>query len=113
MKTILVRWAISGAINFALQLFEENPYRGLQHAIDISGDGPNNDGAPVTGARDAGLEKGIIINGLPITVKEPPLLMIDIENLDLYYEDVAAITTIDRYRPVRQATWDASAAGLD
>ena len=78
--------SISGAINFALQLFKENPYRGLRRVIDISGDGPNNDGAPVTGARDAALQKGITINGLPIMVKEPSYAT-DIENLDLYYED--------------------------
>ncbi|TYO66765.1 DUF1194 domain-containing protein [Bradyrhizobium hipponense] len=90
MKTPVRRGSstsISGAINFALQLFEENPYRGLRRVIDISGDGPNNDGAPVTGARDAALEKGIIINGLPIMMKEPSLSTTDIENLDLYYED--------------------------
>lgn len=90
MKTPVRRGSstsISGAINFALQLFEESPYRGLRRVIDISGDGPNNDGAPVTGARDAALEKGIIINGLPIMVKEPSLSTTDIENLDLYYED--------------------------
>ena len=81
------RTSISGAISFALPLFEQNPYRGLRRVIDISGDGPNNDGAPVTSARDAALEKGIIINGLPIMVKEPSLSTIDIENLDLYYED--------------------------
>src|SRR5215471_13268004 len=79
--------SISSAINFAVQRFEENPYRGLRRVIDISGDGPNNDGAPVTGARDAALAKGIIINGLPIMVKEPSYLTTDIENLDLYYED--------------------------
>ena len=89
MKTPVRRGSstsISGAINFALQLFDENPYRGLRRVIDISGDGPYNDGAPVTSARDAALEKGIIINGLPIMVKEPSY-WIDIENLDLYYED--------------------------
>src|SRR5262245_36994434 len=79
--------SISGAIDFAVQLFEENPYRGLRRVIDISGDGPNNDGAPVTGERDAALAKGIIINGLPIMVKKPSLSTTDIENLDLYYED--------------------------
>src|SRR5713226_5862252 len=47
------RTSISGAINFAMPLFEENPYRGLRRVIDISGDGPNNNGAPVTGARAA------------------------------------------------------------
>src|SRR5438552_12263616 len=90
MKTPVRRGSstsISGAISFALQLFEESPYRGLRRVIDISGDGPNNDGAPVTSARDAALEKGIIINGLPIMVKEPSYSTIDIENLDLYYED--------------------------
>src|SRR4051794_16146360 len=81
------RTSISGAINFAMPLFEENPYRGLRRVVDISGDGPNNNGAPVTMARDAALEKGIIINGLPIMVKEPSFSTMDIENLDLYYED--------------------------
>jgi Protein of unknown function (DUF1194) len=81
------RTSISGAINFAMPLFDENPYHGLRRVIDISGDGPNNNGAPVIGARDAALEKGITINGLPIMVKEPSYSTMDIDNLDLYYED--------------------------
>jgi Protein of unknown function (DUF1194) len=81
------RTSISGAINFAMPLFDENPYHGLRRVIDISGDGPNNNGAPVTGARDAALEKGITINGLPIMVKEPSYSTMDIDNLDIYYED--------------------------
>ena len=81
------RTSISGAIYFAMPLFDENPYRGLRRVIDISGDGPNNNGAPVTGARDAALEKGIVINGLPIMVKEPSYSTMDIDDLDLYYED--------------------------
>src|SRR4029077_14508093 len=81
------RTSISGAIYFAMPLFEENPYHGLRRVIDISGDGPNNNGAPVTGARDAALQKGITINGLPIMVKEPSYSTMDIDNLDLYYED--------------------------
>ncbi|MEA2887100.1 MAG: hypothetical protein QOD11_1460 [Bradyrhizobium sp.] len=81
------RTSISGAINFAMPLFEENPHRGLRRVIDISGDGPNNNGAPVTGARDAAIAKGITINGLPIMVKEPSYSTMDIDNLDFYYED--------------------------
>jgi hypothetical protein len=81
------RTSISGAINFAMPLFEENPYHGLRRVIDISGDGANNDGAPVTGARDAALAKGITINGLPIMVKDPSYSTMDIDNLDFYYED--------------------------
>src|SRR5258708_20141496 len=90
MKTPVRRGSstsISGAINFAVQLFEENPYRGLRRVIDHSGRGPNNDGAPVAGARDPALAEGVFINGLPIMVKEPSYSTIDIENLDLYYED--------------------------
>ena len=81
------RTSISGAINFAMPLFEENPHRGLRRVIDISGDGPNNNGAPVVIARDAAVEKGVVINGLPIMVKEPSYSTMDIDNLDLYYED--------------------------
>jgi hypothetical protein len=81
------RTSISGAINFAMPLFDENPHRGLRRVIDISGDGPNNNGSPVTIARDAALEKGITINGLPIMVKEPSYSTMDIDNLDFYYED--------------------------
>jgi len=81
------RTSISGAINFAMPLFDENALHGLRRVIDISGDGPNNNGSPVTIARDAALEKGIVINGLPIMAKEPSYSTMDIENLDLYYED--------------------------
>ena len=81
------RTSISGAINFAMPLFDENPHRGLRRVIDISGDGPNNNGTPVVAARDAAVEKGVVINGLPIMVKEPSYSTMDIDNLDFYYED--------------------------
>jgi len=81
------RTSISGAIYFAMPLFNDDPYHGLRRVIDISGDGPNNNGAPVTGARDEALSKGIVINGLPIMVKEPSYSTMDIDNLDWYYED--------------------------
>jgi hypothetical protein len=80
------RTSISGAINFAMQMFAENPYKGLRRVIDISGDGPNNSGEPVTVAREAALAKGITINGLPVMVKAANPAT-DIEQLDLYYED--------------------------
>ena len=81
------RTSISGAIYFAMPLFNEDPYHGLRKVIDISGDGPNNNGLPVLGARDEALAKGITINGLPIMVKEPSYSTMDIDNLDWYYED--------------------------
>ena len=81
------RTSISGAIYFAIPLFDDDPWHGLRRVIDISGDGPNNNGPPVTPARDEALSKGIVINGLPIMVKEPSYSTMDIDNLDWYYED--------------------------
>jgi hypothetical protein len=81
------RTSISGAISFAIPLFDEDPHRGLRRVIDISGDGPNNNGVPVTPVRDEALAKGIVINGLPIMIKEPSYSTMDIDNLDWYYED--------------------------
>ena len=81
------RTSISGAITFAMPLFVGDPYRGLRRVIDISGDGPNNNGPPITPIRDEALAKGIVINGLPIMVKEPSYATMDIDNLDWYYED--------------------------
>jgi hypothetical protein len=81
------RTSISGALRFATPLFEGSGYRGLRRVIDVSGDGANNNGPPVVIERDTVLEKGITINGLPIMLKRPTFANIDIENLDIYYED--------------------------
>ena len=58
----------------------------LRQVIDISGDGANNRGRPVTDARDEAVAKGITVNGLPIMLKKPRSYW-DIEDLDLYYRD--------------------------
>src|SRR5246127_5331906 len=54
------RTSISGAIQFAMPLFDQDPQRGFRRVIDISGDGPNNNGVPVTPVRDEALAKGIV-----------------------------------------------------
>jgi hypothetical protein len=81
------RTSISGAINFGVPLFERSGFRGLRRVIDVSGDGANNAGPPVTVARDDALATGLTINGLPIMLKRPSAFTMDIENLDVYYED--------------------------
>jgi len=81
------RTSISGAINFAMPLFDSSGFHGGRRVIDISGDGPNNNGEPIQTVREAALQKGITINGLPIMVKEPSYSTMDIEHLDWYYED--------------------------
>jgi Protein of unknown function (DUF1194) len=81
------RTSISGALSFAKPLFADSGFRGLRRVIDVSGDGANNAGQLVTLARDDVLAAGITINGLPIMLKRPSSFTMDIENLDVYYED--------------------------
>ena len=65
----------------------EYPTDGWRQVIDISGDGPNNDGMPVLSARDAVLARGITINGLPLMTQEGMGSHWQLEDLDLYYTD--------------------------
>jgi hypothetical protein len=81
------RTSISGALHFAQPLFETSGFRGLRRVIDVSGDGVNNQGDLVAIVRDTVLERGITINGLPILLKRPSAATMDIEDLDIYYED--------------------------
>ncbi|QQP91571.1 DUF1194 domain-containing protein [Skermanella sp. TT6] len=60
------RTSISALIDHCVRLFESNGFEGTRQVIDISGDGENNVGRPVTLARDDAVRAGIIINGLPI-----------------------------------------------
>jgi len=81
------RTSISGALRFAKPLFDESGYKGLRRVIDVSGDGANNAGPLVVPMRDEVLAADITINGLPIMLKRPFVGTMDIENLDIYYED--------------------------
>jgi hypothetical protein len=84
------RTSISGAIKYAMPLFEQSPYRGSRRIIDIAGDGPNNNGDPVATARDTALQQGIVITGLPILINATPPGSTDISHIDhieWYYED--------------------------
>jgi hypothetical protein len=69
--------SVSGAIDHAMLLLPNAPYRGLKRVIDISGDGSNNRGRDVREARDEAVRAGVIINGLPIVSLE--------YDLDKYY----------------------------
>ncbi len=77
--------SISRALTFSAALFEDNGYRGLRRIIDISGDGPNNDGPPVLPARQAVIDQGIVINGLPLMTREGKGSYWDLKDLDQYY----------------------------
>ena len=83
----LRRTSISGALLFSLDAFENNGFQGLRRVIDVSGDGPNNQGRPVLRAREKVLARGVTINGLPLMTKDALSLMWGIADLDLYYEN--------------------------
>jgi hypothetical protein len=76
------RTSVSGAIDAAARQFENNGMETARKVIDVSGDGANNQGRPVTYARDEAVAKGITINGLPIMLKQPGFQ--DDPNLDLF-----------------------------
>lgn len=80
--------SIGGAIGYAMPLFSANGFEGTRRVIDISGDGPNNNGPLVAMARDRAVEAGITINGLPIlNGRVSPGGFPPMANLDLYYID--------------------------
>ena len=65
-RSFIGRTSISGAIDFAMARFAAATQHSNRRVIDISGDGTNNSGRPVTEARDQALAEGITINGLAI-----------------------------------------------
>jgi hypothetical protein len=80
------RTSIANALKFSAEQFGTN-YKGLRRVIDVSGDGTNNQGDLIVPTRDDIVRKGITINGLPIMLKAPVASMIDLPDLDLYYQD--------------------------
>ncbi|WEX75769.1 DUF1194 domain-containing protein [Sinorhizobium numidicum] len=75
--------SISNAILFGTSFIDSNEFSGVRRVLDISGDGPNNTGQPVTPARDAALARGIVINGLAILIRPSA----SVGPLDQYYAD--------------------------
>lgn len=78
--------SISDTIAFARRLIGSSEFRARKSVIDMSGDGPNNYGAPAPVARDAAVREGITIDGLPIMLENPssaPTIM----DIDAYYQN--------------------------
>ncbi len=84
------RTSITGAIDYGMNQIATNHWQGLRRVIDISGDGPNNQGGLVTSSRDKALKAGIVINGLPIMAESGPGSPVGRggkwPDLDLYYQ---------------------------
>lgn len=71
--------SISDALDFSTALFKDNGFEPTRMVVDVSGDGVNNNGRPVTTARDDAVAMGVTINGLPILNEDP--------TLDAYYQE--------------------------
>lgn len=82
--------SISHALRFANGMFARNGYSGTRRVIDLSGNGPNNQGRSVGQVRDEVVASGTIINGLPIMTRlDRPRgafgTGFDLRDLDLYF----------------------------
>ncbi len=80
------RTSISAALDYSMRLFDDTAFRSARRVIDVSGDGANNSGPPLTQIRDRIVEAGVVINGLPIILR--PTMGYsswDLPNLDQYY----------------------------
>jgi hypothetical protein len=83
----LYRTSISAALAYATTLIDGANAQADRVVIDISGDGPNNQGLSATLARDALVARGVTINGLPIVMKDADSVWPNATPLDVYYED--------------------------
>ncbi len=81
------RTSISHGLQVSLDLFDDNGFEGFRRVIDVSGDGPNNQGEPVLAVRERVLEAGITINGLPMMLDPLPVDWYNVPDLDLYYRE--------------------------
>ena len=65
-RSFVGRTAIGTAIDFSRGQIEESGFTADRSVIDVSGDGTNNQGRPVTEARNEAIGAGVTINGLAI-----------------------------------------------
>jgi Protein of unknown function (DUF1194) len=70
-RAFMGRTAIGAAIDFAMLHLGRSPFQAERRVIDVSGDGTNNSGRPVTAARDAAIAQNVTINGLVILSAVP------------------------------------------
>jgi hypothetical protein len=81
------RTSISGGLGFSADLIAESGIHALKRVIDVSGDGPNNEGPPVRETRDRIVALGIVINGLPLMTNGGLTTSFDVPDLDKYYQN--------------------------
>jgi len=83
------RTSVSSALELGSLLIEssEKDIVATRKVIDVSGDGPNNDGNPMREAHDRVIAQGIVVNGLPVMDDNANGYF---PNLDKYYSACVA-----------------------
>ena len=79
--------SIASLLRFAVGHLERCPCESLRTIVDISGDGPNNQGGSVAKARDDLVARGVIVNGLPLMLAPQVYHWRGITNISEYYGD--------------------------
>ena len=77
--------SITSGLLKAEQMLDTSGYRAMRRVIDVSGDGPNNDGPMIERVREKITGKGISINGLPIMTEADKFDPYYLPDLDKYY----------------------------
>jgi hypothetical protein len=82
------RTSISSGLSFSAGTFAASGLDSDRRTIDVSGDGPNNEGPSLVPVREYVLKQGININGLPLLLDPSPTLgQYGRVSLSDYYED--------------------------
>lgn len=84
-RTYGIQTSISSGVEVAMQLLATGGYMATKQVIDVSGDGPNNEGRRIDETRDEAVAKGIVINGLPIMTEADKTDVYYLPDLDKYY----------------------------
>src|SRR5579864_2822079 len=84
-RTLGVQTSISSGLETAEHLLDTSGFVASKRMIDVSGDGPNNEGHLVDRVRDEIVAKGIVINGLPIMTPADQFDIYYLPELDKYY----------------------------
>jgi len=79
--------SISAAIDRAVAMIETAPFAGTRRVIDLSSDGRNNRGGPLSAARARAIARGVTINGLVVLARRRSFSLPPVPGLEAYFRD--------------------------
>jgi len=104
------RTSISAMFDKARAMFASSGRASFRRVLDLSGDGPNNNGGSVIKARNALIRTGVTINGLPILAgPDETFTAFDPDKLEQYFRECVVGGTGAFVLPIRSKSEFASA----